>query len=141
MITEFACQNSLGDITMLKTLFQWSVWPLCLVTNTAPVVAAAMFAPSALPQVAGATTVLLSFVLLAIEQVLPYRADWSIRGDREIWRDLGHAVVYAALAVTASRLLFLVVLAGMLPSCGLADLCGIWPRESPVWLQIVIVIV
>jgi sterol desaturase/sphingolipid hydroxylase (fatty acid hydroxylase superfamily) len=125
---------------MMKTLFQWSVWPLCLAANTAPVVAAAVFAPQALPQVAAATTVLLIVALLAIEQLLPYRADWSVRGDREIWRDVGHAVVYAALAVNASHLLFLVVLAGAISSLGLADLFGIWPRESPIWLQIVIVL-
>lgn len=125
---------------MLKTLFQGSVWPLCLTANTAPVVAAAMFAPQALPQVAAATTVLLIFVLLAIEQLLPYRADWSVRGDRELWRDVGHTVVYAALAVNAARLLFLGVLAGVLSSLGLADLFGLWPRESPGWLQIVLVI-
>ena len=126
---------------MMKTLFQWSIWPLCLAANTAPVVAAAMFAPQMLPQVAAATTVLLIFVLLAIEQLLPYRADWSVRGDSEIWRDVGHTVVYAALAVNASHLFFLVVLAGVISSLGLADLFGIWPGESPVWLQIVIVIV
>ena len=126
---------------MMKTLFQWSVWPLRLAANTTPVVAAAMFAPQVLPQVAAATTVLLIFVLLAIEQLLPYRADWSVRGDTEIWRDVGHTVVYAALAVNASHLFFLVVLVGVISSLGLADLFGIWPRESPVWLQIVIVIV
>ena len=126
---------------MMKTLFQWSVWPLCLAANTAPVVAAAMFAPQVLQQVAAATTVLLIFVLLAIEQFLPYRTDWSVRGDGEIWRDVGHTVVYAALAVNASHLFFLVVLASVTSSLGLADLFGIWPGESPIWLQIVIVIV
>src|SRR2546428_9431355 len=98
---------------MLKMLFQWSVWPLCLAANAAPVVAAAMFAPQALPQVAAATTVLLIFVLLAIEQLLPYRADWSVRGDSEIWHDVCHTGLYAALAVNASHLIFLVVLAGV----------------------------
>src|SRR5262245_11562077 len=126
---------------MIKTLFQWSVWPLCLAANTAPVVAAAMFAPQAFPQIAAATTVLLSCVLLVIEQLLPYRADWAVRGDKEVWRDVGHAVVYAALAVNAARLLFLVVLASALASLDLSYLCDIWPRERPVWLQIIVVIV
>jgi ornithine lipid hydroxylase len=126
---------------MMETLFQWSVWPLCLAANTAPVIATAMYAPQTLPQVAAATTVLLSFVLLMIEQRLPYRADWSVRSDSELWRDVGHAVVYAALAVNAAHLLFLAVLAGVLSSLGLADLLGLWPKESPVWLQIVLVIV
>ena len=126
---------------MVKTFFQWVVWPLCLAANTAPVVAAALFAPQALSQVAAVTTVLLSGVLLITEQLLPYRADWSIRGDREIWRDIGHAVVYAALAVHAARLLFLVVLADVLSSLNVADVFGIWPSKSPVWLQIALVII
>jgi sterol desaturase/sphingolipid hydroxylase (fatty acid hydroxylase superfamily) len=78
---------------------------------------------------------------LAIEQALLYRADWSIRGDSEIWRDVGHTLVYAALAVNASRVLFLGVLASALSALGLADLFGLWPTASPVWLQIGIVIV
>jgi ornithine lipid hydroxylase len=57
------------------------------------------------------------------------------------WRDVGHAVVYAALAVNATRLLVLVLLAGVLSSLGLADLFGLWPWDRPVWLQVVLVIV
>ena len=126
---------------MMKTLFQWSVWPLCVAVNTAPVVAAEMFAPQALAQVATVTTVLLTFVLLTIEQILPYRDDWSVCGDSEIWRDVGHTVFYAALAVNASRLLFLGALARLISSLNLADLFGIWPGQSPIWLQIAITIV
>jgi sterol desaturase/sphingolipid hydroxylase (fatty acid hydroxylase superfamily) len=126
---------------MLKSVCEWSVWPLCLAANTAPVVAAAFFAPQWLSQAAAATTLVLIFVLLAIEQALPYRADWSVRGDSEVWRDVGHIFAYAALAINASRVLFLGVLASAISSLGLADLFGLWPTDSPVWLQIVIVIV
>ena len=126
---------------MLKRAFAWSIWPLCLAANTAPVVATAMYAPHLLSQVAAATTLVLICVLLAIEQALPYRADWSVRGDSEVWRDIGHTLVYAALAINAARVLFLVLLAGAISSLGLADLCGIWPAHSPIWLQIVMVIV
>ena len=41
-----------------------------------------------------------------------------MRGDREVWRDIGHTVAYAALAINAARVLFLEVLA---EHCG-ADL-------------------
>jgi len=129
------------ETTMLKSVFEWSVWPLCLAANTAPAVAAAMFAPHLFPQAAAATTLVLIVVLLAIEQALPYRADWSVRGDSEVWRDVGHTLAYAALAINASRLLFLGVLARAISSLGLADFFGLWPTASPVWLQIVIVIV
>src|SRR5215510_5014535 len=110
---------------MLKSIVEWSIWPLCLAANTAPSVAATMFAPQLFPQAAAATTLVLIFVLLAIEQALPYRADWSVRGDSEVWRDVGHALAYAALAINASRILFLGVLANGLSALGLADLCGI----------------
>jgi sterol desaturase/sphingolipid hydroxylase (fatty acid hydroxylase superfamily) len=126
---------------MLKSVVEWSIWPLCLAAHTAPAVAATMFAPHLFPQAAAATTLVLMFVLLAIEQRLPYRAVWSVRGDGEVWRDIGHMLVYAALAINASRVLFLGALASVLSALGLADLCGLWPTASPVWLQIVIVIV
>jgi sterol desaturase/sphingolipid hydroxylase (fatty acid hydroxylase superfamily) len=126
---------------MLKRLVEWSVWPLCLAANTAPVVAAAMVAPHLFPQVAAATTLVLMIVLLALEQALPYRTEWSVRGDCEVWRDIGHTVAYAALAINAARVLFLGVLARAIASLGLADLCGLWPTESPVGVQIVLVIV
>ncbi len=86
-------------------------------------------------------TLVLILVLLAIEQALPYRADWSVHGDSEIWRDVGHTLAYAALAINASRVLFLGVLASAISALGLADLFGLWPTASPVWLQTGIVIV
>src|SRR5215470_19263442 len=125
------------EISMLKYFVEWSVWPLCLAANTAPVVAAAMVAPHLFPRAAAATTLVLMVVLLAIEQALPYRADWSVRGDSEVWRDIGHTVAYAALAMNAARVLFLGVLARAIASLGLADLLGLWPTESPVWVQTV----
>jgi len=129
------------ETTMLKSVVEWSIWPLCLAVNTAPAVAATMFAPHLFPQAAAATTLVLILVLLAIEQALPYRADWSVHGDSEIWRDVGHTLAYAALAINASRVLFLGVLASAISALGLADLFGVWPTASPVWLQTGIVIV
>ncbi len=110
---------------MLRSVFEWSIWPLCIAANTAPVVVAAILAPQLLSQTLTATALVLICVLLAIEQILPYRADWSVRGDSEVWRDVGHTFAYA-LAINVSRVLFLVVLAGAISSLGLADLFGIW---------------
>ena len=124
-----------------KKLFSRLVWPLCLAANVAPVVIAATFAPQWLPSVAAATTVTLVLALLVIEQILPYRADWSARGDDEIWRDVGHAVVYAGLAINVARFLFLGMLAGAMSAAGVSDVFGWWPRDAPIWLQIAIVIV
>jgi len=91
---------------MLKSVFEWSIWPLCLAAHTAPAVAATMYAPHLFPQAAAATTLVLLVVLLAVEQALPYRAEWSVRGDSEVWRDVGHTLAYAALAVNAARVFF-----------------------------------
>jgi hypothetical protein len=90
---------------MMKTLFQWSVWPLCLAANTRAGRRRAMFAPQVLPQVAAATTVLLIFVLLADRAVssLSHRLVRP-RRRRDLARRPGHTVVYAALAVNALAL-------------------------------------
>ena len=126
---------------MMKNVLQWSVWPICLAANIAPVIIAAILVPQLVPQVAAATTIVLMLVLLVVEQLVPHRLDWAVSADSEVWRDIGHAAAYAALAVNASRFIFLVILAGGIRSFGLADLFGIWPARSPVWLQIIIVIV
>jgi sterol desaturase/sphingolipid hydroxylase (fatty acid hydroxylase superfamily) len=126
---------------MVERALRWAVWPLCLAANIAAVVAAAALVPQALSQVAAATTVLLIVSLVALEQVLPHRSDWSVRGDSEIWRDIGHSLMYAALAVNAARVLFLVVCAKAVSSSGLANLFRIWPADAPVWMQVLLVIV
>ena len=125
---------------MMKRIVEAAIWPLCLVAHTAPVVATAILAPHAVSQIAAATTVALLLVLLAIERAVPHRADWSTRGDSEVWRDVGHTLVYA-VAMNSARLLFLVVAARGVAALGLADPLGLWPTWSPPWLQIAIVIV
>jgi len=126
---------------MTKTFFQWSVWPLCLAAQTTPIVVAALFAPQALSQVAAATTVVLLCVLLAIEQLLPYRADWSVRGDHGFWRDIGHSVLYATIGGTVSQLIFVSGSASVLSRCSLAHGLGLWPIPSPFVVQVLMVVV
>src|SRR5262245_42457243 len=125
---------------MLKSAFEWSVWPLCIAANTAPIVATAVLAPPLVFPAAAVMQLSLLFVLLGIERILPYRTDWSVSGDSEIWRDVGHTLAYGP-AVNASRVLFLLFLASLLSARGLTDLFGLWPATSPLWLQITLVIV
>jgi sterol desaturase/sphingolipid hydroxylase (fatty acid hydroxylase superfamily) len=73
--------------------------------------------------------------------VLPYRQDWSIRGDREVWRDLGHSLLYTSLGGNVAQMAFLSGLPSALSRLGLADGLGIWPTSSPLLLQVVAVIV
>jgi len=65
-----------------------SLWPLGMALQTSVVVVAGWSDPDLAPRAMGLTTVGFLLLLLGIEQALPYRQDWSIRGDREIWRDI-----------------------------------------------------
>lgn len=74
-----------------------SLWPLGLALQVSVVGGAGWSEPDSTSRAMGATTVAFLVALLGLEQVLPYRREWSIRGDREVWRDLGHAVLYTTL--------------------------------------------
>jgi sterol desaturase/sphingolipid hydroxylase (fatty acid hydroxylase superfamily) len=127
--------------TVIGSIVQRLVWPLCVVANTVSILLAAIWFPQFLSPVAAAATVALLLLLIIVEQKLPYRTDWSIRNDPDIWRDLGHTLAYAAVAVNATRVLVLVVLAAGMTKLGGVNLFGIWPTSAPQWLQVVLVIV
>ena len=48
------------------------------------------------------------------ELVMPYRTDWKWRGDRDIWRDLGHFFLYGQIGGLAAQLVFLAGVASLL---------------------------
>jgi len=79
-------------------------------------------------------------VLLGLEQVLPYRQDWSIRGDREIWRDLGHSVLYTSLGGTVTQLAFLSGLPAAFSRLGIPAGLGLWPVGNPLLFQVAAVV-
>jgi ornithine lipid hydroxylase len=120
---------------------QWFAWPLCVTANTVPIVFVAVWFPQLLSPVAAATTVGLMLLLILAEDKVPYRSDWSIRNDPDVWRDVGHTLAYAAVAVNATRVLVLVVSAAAITNLGFVDRFGIWPTRAPAWLQVVLVIV
>ncbi|MBE7418297.1 MAG: sterol desaturase family protein [Ideonella sp.] len=115
-------------------------WPTIVAIHTAPIVWALVYWPSLVPQVATATTIAVMIGLVAVERLLPYRMDWSIRGDPEVWRDIAHTAAYA-VAINASRALFLVLLAGVMAQVGLHGVLGLWPKTAPVWLQVCLAVV
>jgi sterol desaturase/sphingolipid hydroxylase (fatty acid hydroxylase superfamily) len=86
-------------------------------------------------------TIALILVLVGLEQVLPCRPDWSMRTDREIWRDLGHAVLYITIGGSVAQLVFLYGFASMLSRGGLASGLGLWPVNSPLMVQVLTVVV
>ena len=126
---------------MAHRLLAWSVWPLCLAVQTSVVVVAGGSDPNALVRALGLTTIAVILVLVGLEQVLPYRPDWSIRGDREIWRDLGHSVLYTTIGGNVAQLVFLYGFASMLARLGLASGLGLWPVDSPFVVQVLTVVV
>src|SRR5262249_3987049 len=119
----------------------WSLWPLGLAVQTSVVGVAGWSDPSSLVRAMGFTSIAFILVLVGLEQVLPYRPDWSIRGDREIWRDIGHFVLYTTIGGNIAQLVFLYGFASMLSHFGLASGLGLWPVHSPVAVQIVAVVV
>src|SRR5215468_1844124 len=112
-----------------------SLWPLGLALQTSVVVVAGWSDPDSVRRAMGLTTVGFLLVLLALEQILPYRQEWSIRGDREIWRDIGHSVLYTSLGGNLAQILFLYGFASALSRLGLAGGLGIWPVNSPLVAQ------
>ena len=118
-----------------------SLWPLGLALQASAVVAAGWSNPGSVGRVMAVTTVACLLVLLGFERVLPYRREWSIRGDGEIWRDLGHGVLYTSLGGNVAQLAVLSGLPAVLSRLGFAAGLGIWPSSSPLLVQIVTVVV
>lgn len=118
-----------------------SLWPLGLALQVSVVAAAGWSDPDKVGRATGITTVAGLLVLLGFEQALPYRREWSVRGDREIWRDLGHAVLYSGVGANVAQLAVLSGLPAILSRLGFAGGLGIWPAQSPLALQAPAVVV
>jgi ornithine lipid hydroxylase len=127
--------------TAFKRACQWLIWPVCLAAHSGPIIVTASLVPHVLSPIAALATATLTLILLVVEDVLPHRADWSLRGDEDIWRDLGHALAYAGLAMNTSRMLFLAVLPAAMSPLHLTNVFGLWPHTGPLWVQITLVIV
>jgi sterol desaturase/sphingolipid hydroxylase (fatty acid hydroxylase superfamily) len=126
---------------MGRRVLAWSLWPLGLVVQTAAVVAVGWPRPDAVGRAVGLTAVAMLLVLVAIEQLLPYRQDWSVRGDRDVWRDLVHSVLYASIGGTLAQVIFVYGLAAALARSGFPGGLGIWPIGSPSLVQVLLVVV
>src|SRR5262249_60669649 len=108
-----------------------SLWPLGLALQTSVIVVAGWSDPNMVGRAMGLTTVGFLLVLLGLEQSLPYRQEWSIRGDREIWRDIGHSVLYTSLGGNLAQIVFLYGFASALSRSGRAGGVGVWAVERP----------
>ena len=93
---------------MIRTLVSWTIWPLIL---AAMLIALVSFADVRDPQSLSATftpvAIVLLLVALGIELVLPYRRDWNVSDDRDVWRDIGHLVLYSVIGGNIAGLVLL----------------------------------
>lgn len=121
-------------------ILAWSLWPLGIAVPTSVVVVAGWSDSNALVRSMGLTNIACILVLVWLEHVLPYRPDWSMRGDREIWRDIGHFVLYTTIGGNMAQIVFLYGFASALSHSGLASGLGIWPGNSPVVVQVLTVV-
>ena len=97
--------------------------------------------PDVLPAFLGLASLTLILILIGLELVLPFRRDWSLRGDTEAWRDIAHYFVCTQVGGATAQLIFVVGAASLMAQLGFAGGLGVWPRESPLLLQILLVIV
>src|SRR5215467_6608583 len=122
-------------------LLAWSLWPLSIAVQTSIVGAAAWSDPNLLLRATSLTSVAIIILFVGLEQILPHRPDWSIRGDGEIWRDIGHTVLYTNIGGNVTQIVFLFGFASLLSRVGLAGGLGIWPVNSPLVVQVLAALV
>ena len=122
--------------TATQRVLASSLWPLGLALQVSAVAVAGWADPDSVGRAMGATTVAFLIVLLGLEQILPYRRDWSVRGDREIWRDLGHSVLYISLGANLAQMVFLTGLTAALSCLRIPAGLGLWPVGSSMLVQI-----
>ncbi len=122
---------------MLRVVLSWAIWPLGVASFLASILYFADLNDSqSIGNTTGRTFLVALVALLAIELLLPYRADWKLRGDRDLWRDLAHFILYSGGQLLAQIIFIL----GFVTLVG-TDWQGIWPVEAPLVLQIVLVLV
>lgn len=127
---------------MLYRVVTWTLWPLLVAAWIAAAIAIGRSVTSEqLAPLLGLASLTLIVSLIALEFLLPFRRDWSLRGDREAWRDVGHNLIYTQVGGTTAQLLFLVGASALMSRIGLEGGLGVWPADSPLWLQILLVIV
>jgi sterol desaturase/sphingolipid hydroxylase (fatty acid hydroxylase superfamily) len=124
---------------MLRIVLRSTLWPLGLAVFLAGVV---YFGD---PR-DGETTYLAAsrmlgamlLALVALEVILPYRADWRFPWDRDLWRNIGHTMLYGYVGGIAATYL---VFVGIAPLVAMLELPNLWPTSLPIAAQIVLVLV
>jgi sterol desaturase/sphingolipid hydroxylase (fatty acid hydroxylase superfamily) len=124
---------------MVRTVMSWVLWPLSIVLLPGAVLWLGDFShPAALYGTVARILLVALIAMLLLELVLPYRADWRIRGDRDVLRDIGHFLLYNQIGALVAQLVFLSLLATVLSKLSIPSL---WPIHSPFIVQVLLVVV
>src|SRR5262245_54990616 len=124
---------------MLSRVLPWVLWPSIFVAYLTVMTFVATY-DAALDRWLALTTLTLIVVLIGLEELLPYRRDWSIRGDKEKWRDIGHFLLYTNVGATLAQIVFIAGSAALFSRMGLDGGLGLWPATAPFVVQLVLVI-
>jgi sterol desaturase/sphingolipid hydroxylase (fatty acid hydroxylase superfamily) len=124
---------------MMRMFLRWTLWPLGLGAFLAGVMYFGDIHDGRTTY--GATSRMLLIVLLvfvALELVLPFRADWRFPRDRDLWRNIGHTILYGNFGGLAATYL---VFVGIAPLVTKLELPSLWPISLPSVAQIALVLV
>jgi len=117
------------------------LWPAGVIAQIGIVAMTGWWRPDLVGRAMGLTAVAMLVALIGVEQALPYRGEWSVRGDPDVARDLTHAVLYTAIGGTVAQVVCVDGLASGLAHLGFAKGLGIWPATSLMVAQVLVVII
>jgi len=124
---------------MHRKIFGWTLWPLGVALFVASVVYFGdVHDPRVTYPVVGRTALVALVVLTLLELVMPYRDDWRLRGDRDIWRNVTHSALFTQIGGLSAVLL---IVNGVAPFIARLSLPVLGPTHSPYILQILLVMV
>jgi sterol desaturase/sphingolipid hydroxylase (fatty acid hydroxylase superfamily) len=124
---------------MVRVILSWALWPIGVAAFLVSILYFSdLHNPQSIYSTSGRTFLVALLVLVGLEVVLPYREEWKIRGDRDVWRDISHFVLYTQVGGFIAQFVFLLLIASFL---GRLHLPSLWPRSSSLLIQVLLVMV
>ncbi len=124
----------------LETAIALGLWPVVVVAGVA-VVALGMqrgYEPAAIVFAVNLGTLV---IVLAAEQAIPHRREWSALSDRQTLNDLGHGLLQSQVGERLGELVLLTVAAGAASRLTSLVRHPVWPVEWPMWRQVLLGVV
>lgn len=124
----------------LRGIMSWATWPTVVVgLSWAAYQAFGLGYDNNL--VFLALAVLNLIVILALEQALPLRKEWSALDDRAVVNDLGHTILAGILGANIGHFIRTLLFGGLASVLAQAAGRGLWPVTWPLWAQMVLAVV